>query len=95
MIIEQFMIASNRAVGMRLCDGAGCGIYRIHEPPTEASISELVSELGKLGYDADMPQKDVGHEIQKLLHDFKGKKTGKRGDDDGAEIASEGCLFNP
>lgn len=74
MIIEQFMIAANRAVGMSLRKNGSRGIYRIHEPPTEDSTSELVSDLRKLGYKADMPKKATARAIQKLLRDFKGKK---------------------
>lgn len=74
MIIEQFMIAANRAVGMRLKKNGGSGVFRIHEPPTEESTAELVSDLHKLGYKADMPKKATARAIQKLLRDFKGKK---------------------
>lgn len=74
MIIEQFMISANRAVGTLLRKSAGCGVYRVHEPPTGDSASELVSELGKLGYEADMPDGITGKAIQKLLSDFKGGK---------------------
>ena len=73
-IIEQFMIAANRSVGMRLRKNSGSGVYRIHEPPTEESTSELVTDLGKFGYRADMPKKATARAIQKLLRDFKGKK---------------------
>ncbi len=75
MIIEQFMIAANRAVGSRLFESDGCGVYRIHEPPTETSVSELFSELRRLGYKAHLPENgEVGKSIQKLLYDFRGRK---------------------
>lgn len=74
MIIEQFMIAANRAVGMKICESSGVGVYRIHEPPTESSISELASDLAKLGYRFDVSDGNTGGAIQKLLDHFKGKK---------------------
>ncbi|WP_462137634.1 VacB/RNase II family 3'-5' exoribonuclease [Candidatus Mycalebacterium sp.] len=74
MIIEQFMISANRAVGSRLCDGEGCGVYRIHEPPTPDSLLDLSTELGKLGYKTNIERRSAGKAIQKLLNDFKGKK---------------------
>ncbi len=74
MVIEQFMIAANKAVGMRLCESANCGVYRIHEPPTGDSISELASDLEKLGYRFEVSNRSLGGAIQRLLDDFKGKK---------------------
>ncbi|QMU56535.1 MAG: VacB/RNase II family 3'-5' exoribonuclease [Candidatus Mycalebacterium zealandia] len=74
MIIEQFMIAANRAVGSRLCDGEGWGVYRVHEPPTSESLSDLSAELGKLGYKASIERRLAGKAIQKLLADFRDKK---------------------
>ncbi len=74
MIIEQFMIAANRAVGTKLSKSPDFGVYRIHEPPTRDSTAELALELEKLGYRFDVQSGATGRAIQKLLWDFKGKE---------------------
>ena len=93
MIIEQFMIAANRAVGMRLRKN-GSGVYRVHEPPTEESTAELVSDLRKLGYKADMPKKGDRPRHSETVARFQGEKRGKFRKDAGSPLPAKGGLLH-
>ncbi len=54
MMIEQFMLAANEAVARLLTEkGIPC-VYRIHEPPPEDKLRELVTYAHNLGFDASL-----------------------------------------
>lgn len=48
-LVEEFMIAANEAVAMKLSETNVGGIYRIHEAPFEQRIEELTAELDAMG----------------------------------------------
>ncbi len=53
-IIEELMIAANRAVARELDSvGAGC-LFRVHEPPRRGSLQELARSLRLFGLDLDV-----------------------------------------
>ena len=52
-IIEEFMLAANEAVAQRLVDEDLFLMRRIHEPPTEAKLTDLTKFVQQLGIDCD------------------------------------------
>ncbi len=58
LMIEQFMLAANEAVAKFLTDkGIPC-VYRIHEPPPEEKLEELLGYLHNLGFDTSYISKN-------------------------------------
>lgn len=51
MMIEQFMLAANEAVARYLTDAGIPCVYRIHEPPPEDKLVQLLTYLKNLGFD--------------------------------------------
>jgi ribonuclease R len=48
-MIEEFMLAANRAVAERLGQGEGATLYRIHEPPSPEGLRALAEMFRALG----------------------------------------------
>ncbi|MBN1556748.1 MAG: VacB/RNase II family 3'-5' exoribonuclease, partial [Lentisphaerae bacterium] len=49
-LVEECMVAANEAVARELSGRGIPGMYRIHEPPTEKRIQELIETLKNMGY---------------------------------------------
>lgn len=58
-LIEEFMITANIAAARALEDQGMVGIYRVHEPPSDAKAEALRIFLKPMGY--SLPQADVLH----------------------------------
>ena len=68
-MIEQFMLAANEAVAARLySEGIPC-VYRVHEPPPEDKLSELINYAHNLGFDTSLISREsaVAADFEKLL----------------------------
>jgi ribonuclease R len=83
-IIEEFMIAANKAVAHFMEESGSCFIYRIHEPPNKGAIDEFRRFISHLGYKSIRPdhgmKKDSDHspkEFQKILMESEGKPEEK------------------
>jgi ribonuclease R len=71
-LIEDFMVAANEAVATHLENSKAPAIYRIHEPPNDSDVEELITFLGAYhipfkGLDFTTP---IG--LQTLLKSVKG-----------------------
>ncbi len=55
-VIEEFMLAANEAVAQYLVDQKLYLMRRIHEPPSEAKLTELTQFVRQLGIDCDSLQ---------------------------------------
>lgn len=51
-LIEECMLAANRAVAEYIAEAGGASVYRIHEPPAEENLEGLRAILSKLGLKA-------------------------------------------
>ncbi len=51
-LIEECMLAANRAVAEYLAEAGGASVFRIHEPPAEENLEGLRAILSKLGLKA-------------------------------------------
>ncbi len=51
-LIEECMLAANRAVAEYLAEAGGASVFRIHEPPAEENLEGLRAILSKLGLNA-------------------------------------------
>ncbi|MCE2453001.1 MAG: RNB domain-containing ribonuclease, partial [Nitrospinae bacterium] len=51
-LIEECMLAANRAVAEFLADAGGASVFRVHEPPAEENLEGLRAILSKLGLKA-------------------------------------------
>ncbi len=49
-LVEEFMIAANEAVAVKLSETKSPGIYRVHEPPFEERLDELTGKLQAIGF---------------------------------------------
>ncbi len=72
-IIEQFMIAANETVAMHLENSGYPCLYRIHEPPDEERVENLLEILAGLGYTLRKPREFSPKFFQKIIEDFEGR----------------------
>ena len=72
-LIEQFMIAANETVAAHLESiGYPC-LYRVHEPPAEDKVENLLEILEGLGYKVKKPSEYTPKFFQKIIEDFEGR----------------------
>ena len=72
-IIEQFMISANETVALHLENTGYPCLYRVHEPPDEERVENLIEILGGLGYPVKKPRKLSSKFFQKIIEDFEGR----------------------
>ena len=74
-IIEEFMLLANRTIAEWIAFHRKKErlpfIYRIHEPPTEDSITGLYDILGRLGMSYTKPQNFTPNDLRLILGDIK------------------------
>lgn len=72
-IIESFMLAANETVAYHMEHSGFPSIYRIHESPDTAKLTEAMERLGRLGIGIN--KSDVGNplELQKITKEVSGK----------------------
>ncbi len=75
-LIEEFMLAANRAVAERFSNMNIPAIYRIHEEPGEDSIKDFEEFVGNFGYTLKKG-KLTPADFQRLLEKIKGKPEDK------------------
>ncbi|QCT94283.1 VacB/RNase II family 3'-5' exoribonuclease [Caminibacter mediatlanticus TB-2] len=61
-LIEDCMLLANKAAAKMI----DFGIFRVHEKPSQTSLDELYSELGALGIDVDVDEKDFVKVVEKI-----------------------------
>lgn len=78
-LIEEFMLLANKAVATRIGNPAGHKkakpfVYRVHDKPDEAKLSELASIAATFGHKlkTEGSMREVNRSINQLLHDVKG-----------------------
>lgn len=71
-IIEEFMLICNEVVAKHAFLEGLPFIYRVHKPPDEAKISELIRFLYNIGIDFKPPKKITPMQMQTLLEKVKG-----------------------
>jgi len=72
-LIEQFMIAANETVALHLSHlGYPC-LYRVHDPPDEERVENLLEILEGLGYKVRRPHQYTPKFFQKIIEDFEGR----------------------
>ncbi len=72
-IIEQFMISANETVALHLENAGYPCLYRVHEPPDEERVENLLEILSGLGYQVRKPKEFSPKFFQKIIEDFEGK----------------------
>jgi len=72
-IIEQFMISANETVALHLENAGYPCLYRVHEPPDEEKVENLLEILNGLGYKVKKPKELTSKFFQKIIEDFEGK----------------------
>lgn len=72
-LIEQFMIAANETVAMHLENVGYPCLYRVHEPPAEDKVENLLEILEGLGYKVKKPSEYTPKFFQKIIEDFEGR----------------------
>ena len=72
-IIEQFMISTNETVALHLENTGYPCLYRVHEPPDEEKVENLLEILNGLGYSVKKPKNLNSKFFQKIIEDFEGK----------------------
>jgi len=72
-IIEQFMISANETVALHLENAGYPCLYRVHEPPDEERVENLLEILNGLGYSVKKPKEFTPKFFQKIIEDFEGK----------------------
>ncbi len=72
-IIEQFMISANETVAMHLENTAYPCLYRVHEPPDEERVENLLEILAGLGYKVKRPKEFHPKFFQRIIEDFEGR----------------------
>ncbi len=73
-IIEQFMISANETVALHLENTGYPCLYRVHEPPDEERVDNLLEILNGLGYSIKKPATFNPKFFQKIIEDFEGRK---------------------
>jgi len=76
-MIEQFMISANETVAMHLEKAGYPCLYRIHEPPDEERVENLLEILSGLGYKVGRPREFSPKFFQKIIEDFEGSQEEK------------------
>jgi ribonuclease R len=61
-LIEDCMLLANQAAAKMI----DFGIFRVHEKPSQTSLDELYTELGALGIDVDVDEKDFVKVVEKI-----------------------------
>ncbi|HIP43099.1 MAG TPA: ribonuclease R [Aquifex aeolicus] len=72
-LIEHFMISANETVAMHLESVGYPCLYRVHEPPDEERVENLLEILEGLGYKVRRPNEYTPKFFQKIIEDFEGK----------------------
>ena len=72
-IIEHFMISANETVAMHLENVGYPCLYRVHEPPAEDKVENLLEILEGLGYKVKRPSEYTPKFFQKIIEDFEGR----------------------
>ncbi len=72
-IIEQFMISANETVALHLENAGYPCLYRVHEPPDEEKVENLLEILAGLGYQIKKPREFTPKFFQKIIEDFEGR----------------------
>ena len=73
-LIEEFMLAANRAAAQFLEDRES--LYRIHPPPKDEKLQNFFDIAARLGHAAN-PRKKISKRLQEVLNDTKGKPDEK------------------
>jgi ribonuclease R len=76
-IIEEFMIAANEAVARFMEEGHLPFLYRIHEPPSAASVEEFRKFISHLGLRMKKESAPSPKEFQRILLEAKGRPEEK------------------
>jgi ribonuclease R len=66
-LVEEFMIAANRAVAQKLLEHGWPALYRVHRQPAIESFERLADWLAPLGYQLRNPAKLQHADLQRLL----------------------------
>jgi len=72
-IIEEFMIAANEAVALKLTQARFPLLYRVHEEPDRDKINDFRRFVGVLGYRLRMGRFHGSRDFQGLLEEVRGK----------------------
>ena len=72
-IIEHFMISANETVAKHLESVGYPCLYRVHEPPAEDKVENLLEILEGLGYKVKRPAEYTPKFFQKIIEDFEGR----------------------
>jgi ribonuclease R len=65
-LIEECMLLANKASAKRF-KGNGDGIFRVHDAPSEAKLTNLIEELGAVGIFVDVPEEVKAVELIKAI----------------------------
>ncbi len=72
-IIEQFMISANETVALHLENTGYPCLFRVHEPPDEERVENLLEILAGFGYKVKKPKEFTPKFFQKIIEDFEGR----------------------
>jgi ribonuclease R len=72
-IIEEFMIAANEAIAVKLAQARVPLLFRVHEEPDVDKINDFRRFIGVLGYRLPMGRPQSPREFQELLGHVRGK----------------------
>ena len=72
-IIEHFMISANETVALHLENAGYPCLYRIHEPPDEERVENLLEILHGIGYEVKRPKELSSKFFQRIIEDFEGR----------------------
>ncbi len=72
-LIEQFMVSANETVATHLSNSLYPCLYRIHEPPDEDRVENLLEILNGLGYEVKKPRELSPKFFQRIIEDFEGR----------------------
>ena len=72
-IIEQFMVSANETTALHLEKAGYPCLFRVHDPPDEERVENLLEILNGLGYKVKKPKEFTPKFFQKIIEDFEGK----------------------
>ena len=72
-IIEQFMVSANETTALHLEKTGYPCLFRVHDPPDEERVENLLEILNGLGYKVKKPKEFTPKFFQKIIEDFEGK----------------------